>query len=136
MDPTELLKAEPEEAICKVNLTLDVLLAFKACYEDHRARLPEYFDKVKDEHGQPTEPVLWEFKTELAFGRYDAFTERVRLVQVSQRPLIHILLPTVSPVFEGKCLNYNAFLLSETVSSMSQVPYSHPFTNLFALNAG
>ncbi|TPP62234.1 Dynein beta chain ciliary [Fasciola gigantica] len=81
LDPTEVLKAEPEEAICKVNLTLDILHAFKSCYEDHRARLGEYFDKMKNEHGQPIEPVLWEFKTELAFGRYDAFTERVQFVQ-------------------------------------------------------
>ncbi|VDP87363.1 unnamed protein product [Echinostoma caproni] len=81
LDPTDVLKAEPEEAINKVNLTLSVLHAFKTCYEEHRAKLHEYFAKVKDESGQPIEPVLWEFKTELAFGRYDAFTERVQFVQ-------------------------------------------------------
>ncbi|CAL8088370.1 unnamed protein product [Calicophoron daubneyi] len=80
IEPTEILKTEPEESIMKVKQVLNVLHSYRKSFEKHRADLGSYFEKVKDDKGNPIEPVLWEFKTELAFGRLDAFTERATYV--------------------------------------------------------
>ncbi|KAF8566483.1 hypothetical protein P879_10718 [Paragonimus westermani] len=83
LDPTEILKAEPEEAIIKVQETLRLLKTFKEAYEQHRTKLAGYFKEVNDYNGQQIEPVLWEFKTELAFNRFDAFAKRIDAIHVS-----------------------------------------------------
>ncbi|CAI2736889.1 unnamed protein product, partial [Dicrocoelium dendriticum] len=81
LDPVEILKADAEEAIAKVEETLRTLQIFKHTYDEYRSKLADYFRNVKDERGKAVQPVLWEFKTELAFGRFDAFTERVKEIQ-------------------------------------------------------
>ncbi|OON16175.1 hypothetical protein X801_08016 [Opisthorchis viverrini] len=88
LDPTDVLKGEAEEAIVKVDEVLRLLHTFKSSYEHHRENLPSYFDKITDFQTQQVAVVPWEFKTELAFGRFDAFTERVEMIRwrFNERP--------------------------------------------------
>ncbi|TGZ69565.1 hypothetical protein CRM22_003672 [Opisthorchis felineus] len=81
LDPTDVLKGEAEEAIVKVDEVLRLLHTFKSSYEHHRDNLPSYFDKITDFQTQQVAVAPWEFKTELAFGRLDAFTERVEMIR-------------------------------------------------------
>ncbi|CAH8868903.1 unnamed protein product [Trichobilharzia szidati] len=80
LDPYEILKGEAEEIYPKVEEALKVLHKFKSTYEQHRQNLPAYFEKVAKKLNTSNEIVLWEFKNELAFSRFDSFVQRVEEV--------------------------------------------------------
>ena len=64
-----------EETVEKVKLALKILHAFRTTYEEHRAKIKEYFaegEEVKE----------WEFSPHLVFHRFDKFLERVETVKV------------------------------------------------------
>ena len=75
VEPTEIFKAEVEEAQDKVQKAMKVLTSFRATYDDYKQKLKEYF---KEE-----EPKEWEFAAPLVFARMDKFTQRVEIVLVS-----------------------------------------------------
>ncbi|VDQ05554.1 unnamed protein product [Trichobilharzia regenti] len=74
------MKGEAEEIYPKVEEALKVLHKFKNTYEQHRQNLPVYFEKVAKKLNTSNEIVLWEFKNELAFSRFDSFVQRVEEV--------------------------------------------------------
>ena len=75
LEPTEIFKGEVEETIEKVQIAVKILRAFRTIYEEHRAKLKDYF---KDK-----ESIEWEFAPQLVFHRYDKFLGRVETVNVS-----------------------------------------------------
>ena len=77
MEPADIFKGEAEETIEKVQVALRILRFFKDSYEEHRAKLPDYFKDGK-------EVRQWEFAPQLVFHRYDKFVERVETVHVSR----------------------------------------------------
>ena len=76
LEPAELFKGEVEETMAKVKVALKILKAFRSSYEEHRAKIKDYF-----EPGQ--EVKEWEFAPELVFHRFDKFLARVETVHVS-----------------------------------------------------
>ncbi|XP_071813348.1 dynein beta chain, ciliary-like isoform X2 [Apostichopus japonicus] len=74
LDPGELFKLEPEEAVTKLHSAVKVLRFFKEQYEEYRTKLPEYFKDGR-------EPILWEFAQPLVFARLDTFTERLETLE-------------------------------------------------------
>ena len=61
--------------VVKVNSCLKTLNAFRASYEEHKAKLKTYYkegEKVNE----------WEFAAPLVFARYDKFVERVSTMKV------------------------------------------------------
>ena len=111
LDPTELFKGEHEETMPRVEVALKIVRAFRQCYMEHRARLPTYFDMVREnlgtddplddgstpQDGAETEEagtssgagvkkkklIYWEFSPQLVFCRYDKFIARLELIMVS-----------------------------------------------------
>ena len=108
LEPAEIFKGEVEETIEKVRTALKILHAFKKTYEDHRAKIKDYFtgggqqDQQQDQEeggegqqegeggqqkqgdGEGENGVKeWEFAPQLVFHRYDKFVERVETVMVS-----------------------------------------------------
>lgn len=112
LDPTELFKGEHEETMPRVEVALKIVRAFRQCYMEHRARLPTYFDMVREnlgtddplddgstpQDGADTEEagtssggagvkkkklIYWEFSPQLVFCRYDKFIARLELIMVS-----------------------------------------------------
>ncbi|CAH8610928.1 unnamed protein product [Heterobilharzia americana] len=77
LDPYDILKGEAEEICPKVEDALKVLRKFKNTYQQHRQNLIIYFDKISKKQSISSEIVLWEFKSELAFSRFDSFVQRV-----------------------------------------------------------
>jgi dynein heavy chain len=74
LDPSSVFHGEVDESLDKVRTCLAVLRSFKSAYDDQKASVPELFgDKP---------PKLWDFKTDLVFGRLHAFTERAELIEV------------------------------------------------------
>ena len=75
LDPFEIFKNEPEEAMEKVKSCLAVLQQYKTEFENTRNSIDKFFkDNV---------PVKkWEFSNDLVFARYDEFLKRVQLVEV------------------------------------------------------
>lgn len=67
---------ECEESLEKVKGALAVLRGYKGLYDDHRAKLQDYF-----KHGR--EPILWEFDPSMVFARMDKFLERLEILEVS-----------------------------------------------------
>ena len=51
-------------------------MAWRDTYEEHKAKLKDYFKDGK-------EPIEWEFAPQLVFHRYDKFLDRVKTVAVS-----------------------------------------------------
>ena len=76
LEPADLFKGEVEETIVKVKTAMKILRLFKTTYEEHRAKLKEYFK-------EGAEPLEWEFDPKLVFHRYDSFLDRVETVHVS-----------------------------------------------------
>ncbi len=75
MDPYEIFKNEPEEAIDKIKNCLSVLHEYKAQFENTRNTIEKYFAKDA--------PVKkWEFSNDLVFTRYDQFIKRIELIEV------------------------------------------------------
>ncbi len=68
----------------KVQKALQSLKLFKDAYQDHRAKLKDYFKE-----GEPKE---WEFAPQLVFHRYDKFMERVETINVSRPQMLDIKL--------------------------------------------
>ncbi len=75
LEPTEIFKGEVEETIEKVQTAKRILHFFKDTYEEHRAKLKDYFQNQED-------VKEWEFAPELVFHRYDKVVERVETVNV------------------------------------------------------
>jgi len=70
-----LFQGELEEVVLKVSSCLKTLKAYRATYEEHKAKLPSYYkegETVKE----------WEFAAPLVFARYDKFCDRVKTLQV------------------------------------------------------
>ena len=111
LEPAEIFKGEVEETIEKVRTALKILRAFKQTYEDHRAKIKDYFtqngggdsgqqqqqqqgeegqeqgqqesqQQSKGESGDDEEAKEWEFAPQLVFHRFDKFMERVETVMV------------------------------------------------------
>ena len=78
VEPGDLFKNEVEESIGKVRTALRITRQFKVSYEEHRAKIADYF---KD----GAEPILWEFTPELVFHRYDVYLQRLEIIIVSER---------------------------------------------------
>ena len=118
-----------EEVIPKIEATVRIVKHFKKCYMDHKAKLPYYFDLVKEKQTEksraldaenldgleisPRTPrkdqiIFWEFPNELVFCRYDKFIARMELVNVS---LYNSKLPKLASVSPYK--NYYKFPLAE-----------------------
>ena len=75
MDPFEIFKNEPEEAMEKIKSCLGVLCEYKAQFENTRNSIDKFFKN--------DEPVKkWEFSNDLVFTRFDQFIKRVELVEV------------------------------------------------------
>lgn len=75
LDPFEIFKNEPEEAMDKIKSCLEVLQEYKSQFENTRNTISKYF---KDDR-----PVKkWEFANDLVFTRYDQFIKRVELIEV------------------------------------------------------
>ena len=75
MEPHEIFKNEPEDAIEKIRNCLAVLHEYKLQFENTRNTIDKFFhDDV---------PVKkWEFSNDLVFPRYDQFIKRVELIEV------------------------------------------------------
>ena len=82
MEPGEIFKLEPEEALEKAHSALTVLHGFKDIYHEHRNKLKEYF---KDK-----EPLEWEFASPLVFARLDKYMERLATLEVRSGTLNRI----------------------------------------------
>ena len=76
MDPAEILKGDLEETVAKVQGALKGLRAFKQQYEEHNAKLKDYFNE--------RDPLEWEFTPDLVFHRFDKFINRVEMVYVRE----------------------------------------------------
>ena len=77
MEPTEIFKQDPEEALEKVSVAVKVMECFKALYHEHRDKLHTYFKEG--------EPKLWEFATPMVFARTDAYVDRLKILVVSEK---------------------------------------------------
>ena len=73
LDPENILKGEVDEAYDQVKVAVKVLADFKRLYFEYCEKLPSYFKE-----GQPK--VLWEFRPNLIFHRFDKFANRVNLI--------------------------------------------------------
>lgn len=78
LDPNEIFKLEPEESLEKVRGALGVLKNWRDMYDEHRAKLKDYFKDGKEVKG-------WEFASPLVFTRMDNFTRRIETIQVRYR---------------------------------------------------
>ncbi|NXH56730.1 DYH9 protein, partial [Rhabdornis inornatus] len=74
LSPEDLLKAEMEESLGKVQTVFDILDAFKGAFEERRENLHVYY-----EPGQ--EVRRWEFHPRLVFARLDSFLQRLEMVK-------------------------------------------------------
>ncbi|KAL2297572.1 hypothetical protein Nmel_016116 [Mimus melanotis] len=74
LSPEDLLKAEMEESLGKVQTVFDILNAFKGAFEERRESLHVYY-----EPGQ--EVRRWEFHPRLVFARLDSFLHRLEMVK-------------------------------------------------------
>ncbi|XP_077869744.1 dynein beta chain, ciliary-like [Saccoglossus kowalevskii] len=74
LEPNEIFKGEAEESLEKTQMAIDVLKEFRKVYEEHRAKLKDYF-KNGDE------PKEWEFASPLVFTRLDKFMERLEILK-------------------------------------------------------
>jgi len=74
LDPFEIFKNEPEEAMEKVKSCLAVLQQYKTEFENTRNSIDKFF-----KNDLPVKK--WEFSNDLVFTRYDQFLERVQLVE-------------------------------------------------------
>lgn len=72
----ELFTGELEEVVAKVGNSLKTLQAFRASYEEHKAKLRTYYKEGEKVHE-------WEFAAPLVFARFDKFVDRVGTLRVS-----------------------------------------------------
>lgn len=79
MDPTEIIKEEPDEGLIKVNLSLDILRHFRDVVEDYRQNVKESCQE------QQVEPSEWSFHSSWVFGRLNAFIDRLEAIKASFR---------------------------------------------------
>ena len=70
----EILKAEAEEGLEKVQDALNLCNEYQHCYYDRKSHLSHYF---KD-----TPVIEWEFQSSMVFSQLDQFINRLRVVQV------------------------------------------------------
>uniref|UniRef100_A0A8U8C9W7 Dynein axonemal heavy chain 17 n=1 Tax=Geospiza parvula TaxID=87175 RepID=A0A8U8C9W7_GEOPR len=74
LTPEDLLKAEVEESLGKVQTVFDILSTFKGALEERRANLQVYY-----EPGQQVRS--WDFPSRLVFARLDSFLQRLETVK-------------------------------------------------------
>ncbi|XP_070581054.1 dynein beta chain, ciliary-like isoform X2 [Ptychodera flava] len=74
LEPGEIFKGEAEESLEKTTVAINVLKGFRDAYDDHRAKLKDYF-KNGDE------PKEWEFSSAMVFTRMDNFMERLQILE-------------------------------------------------------
>ncbi len=73
----EILHAEPEDGIEKLQDAVKVCLSYKSSFAQRKDMLPTYF---KD----PEVPLVeWSFQPDLIFSRLDRFIEQLRTIVVS-----------------------------------------------------
>ncbi|CAG7732677.1 unnamed protein product [Allacma fusca] len=66
-----IFQMDPEEGLVKVTQVVEVLQFFRDLYDEHRSKLPVYFD-------DSTDPKTWDFLPHLVFKRYDKFLDRMK----------------------------------------------------------
>lgn len=76
LDPTELLKGDPQETIHKVETALEVIQQFKGQFKQHRKNLPTYFER------ENCPPIPWNFTSKSAFGHILQTNTRLNVVWV------------------------------------------------------
>lgn len=76
LDPSEIVKEEPDDGMLKLNLSLDILNHFRQVVEDYRTNVKESCTK------QAVEPSEWVFHSSWVFSRVDAFINRLEMIKV------------------------------------------------------
>ncbi|TPP61873.1 Dynein beta chain ciliary [Fasciola gigantica] len=82
LDPTEIIKEEPDEGLIKVNQSLEVLQHFRDVVEDYRQNVKESCQE------QQVEPSEWSFHSSWVFGRLNAFIDRLEAIKVYYQTLL------------------------------------------------
>ncbi|CAF1367717.1 unnamed protein product, partial [Didymodactylos carnosus] len=75
LEPMELFKGEVDEALEKIEQTIDCLQVFRDEYEDVRTNIKRYFKT----NGQTVKD--WDFSPTLVFARWNRFAERVNIIK-------------------------------------------------------
>ncbi|CAL8089314.1 unnamed protein product [Calicophoron daubneyi] len=75
LDPTEIIKEEPDEGLIKVNKSLAILQHFRSVVEDYRQNVKESCEEQK------VEPSEWTFHSSWVFGRLNAFIDRLEAIK-------------------------------------------------------
>ncbi|VDN13859.1 unnamed protein product [Dibothriocephalus latus] len=75
LDPSECIKEEPEEAMKKLNKSIEIFKHFRKVVEDYRTNVKESCNE------QNVEPSEWVFHSSWVFGRVDAFVERLEMIR-------------------------------------------------------
>ncbi|GAA54008.1 dynein beta chain ciliary, partial [Clonorchis sinensis] len=82
LDPTEIIKEEPDEGLIKINKSLDILRHFRDVVEDYRQNVKESCQE------QNVEPSEWTFHSSWVFSRLNAFIERLESIRVYYHTLL------------------------------------------------
>ncbi|CBY35186.1 unnamed protein product, partial [Oikopleura dioica] len=75
IDGESIFKGELDESYDLIKIALKTLRSFKEMYFEYSSKLPQYFSKT----GKKT--VLWDFRPELVFHRFDRFLKRIELIE-------------------------------------------------------
>ncbi|KAF7259764.1 hypothetical protein EG68_06612, partial [Paragonimus skrjabini miyazakii] len=82
LDPTEIIKEEPDEGLIKLNKSLEILRHFRDVVEDYRQNVKESCQEQK------VEPAEWSFHSSWVFSRLNAFIERLEAIKVYYHTLL------------------------------------------------
>ncbi|KAF4519850.1 hypothetical protein B566_EDAN005192, partial [Ephemera danica] len=73
LDPSSIFQSDVDEAKQRIQLSISILLQFRNIFDSCRENLGYFFKE--------REPVLWNFHPKMVFERYQAFLDRLQIVE-------------------------------------------------------
>nr|P39057.1 RecName: Full=Dynein beta chain, ciliary [Heliocidaris crassispina]BAA00827.1 dynein beta-heavy chain [Heliocidaris crassispina] len=125
LDPSEIFKLEPEESLEKVRGALTVLKNWRELYDEHRAKLKDYFKDGK-------EVKEWEFASPLVFTRMDNFIRRIETIQSLFETNVEFskLEKTEMGSMKGRMLSQQVEKIHEEFQECAKVFTERPYDGL------
>lgn len=77
LDPGSLFQGEPDESLVVLGKVIRILEDHKGCFKEYREKLPSFASRLNPEK----DPILWTFRPNDIFERFDQFMKRLYVVR-------------------------------------------------------
>lgn len=74
LDPATLFHGEPDESLTKLKKIIAILELYRTSFKTYRDKLPQFVPPGKN-------PILWSFKVQDVFDRFDLYMKRLYLIR-------------------------------------------------------